>query len=99
MTVVKVQNEHANQVAAKKDNFKSDFTKFNRSAIVKDDSSVEDTNNAIKMDKLIMKPRACKSLLANAMSVLGLSKDENNEDVLGDCQILVLCLAYFGPKR
>ena len=57
MTVVKVDDKHSNQAVVKKDNFKLDFTKFDRATIVKDDSSVEETNNTINVENFRMNPR------------------------------------------
>ena len=57
MIVAKVDNDHANQVVVKKDNFKLDFTKFDGATNVKDDSSVEETYDTINVDEFRMNPR------------------------------------------
>ena len=82
-----------------KEKFKLDITKFDGATIVKDHSFVEESHNTINMDKFRMNLRDFKSLHVNAMGILGLSKDKCNVAGLGDCQILTVCFAYFGPRR
>ena len=90
--VVKVENAHTNQVAVKRDLFKLDFSKWDRLTNVGDDSYAEVTNDTTNEDKHRINPREQKSLLDNAISMLGLSNDEHNSLALGNCQILDIFL-------
>ena len=61
--------------------------------------SVKETSETIDVNKFRVNPREHKTLLERAMRMIGLLKDDSNAEGVGDCQILAVCLTFFGPRK
>ena len=57
LVVVKVENKNTNQVSVKRYLFKLDFSKYNGSTNVANDSSFEVIHDAINVDEIRINPR------------------------------------------